>query len=89
VAPGPAPVLYDGIDAASCLYRWWDNRSCLEHGVPMLYEMTPAQIAEAKAANARLAIHDSVALRARIAARAESERLTVRVDLQDVEDFTW
>lgn len=79
-------VLYDGIDSDSCLYRWWDNRSCLESGTPILYEMTPAQIAEAKACHARVYAHDREALRAKVKESAERERNVVRVEIQDWED---
>lgn len=83
-APVPTP-LFDGITSVACLNRWRDNRSCIEHGGTPLYDMTPAQITEGK----RMFTGTwSAKLRAKLAASAAAERLTVLVD-QDPDDIPW
>lgn len=83
-APVPTP-LFDGITSVACLNRWRDNRSCIEHGGTPLYDMTPAQITEGK----RMFTGTwSAKLRAKLAASAAAERLTVYVD-QDPDDIPW
>lgn len=84
----PPIHLVDGLTVESCLLRWWDNRSCLERGSPLLYDMTPAQIVEAKAENDRAAARDHAELRRRVEESKERERVQIVVD-QDVEVDPW
>ena len=80
----PQPTLHDGLTAGQCLFRWWDNRALLERGAPLLYDMTPAQIAVAKAEHAmETGQSESARLRAKLAESRERDRNRVVVDLQD------
>lgn len=85
----PAPTLYDGLTLGACYRRWFDNRAALERGEPIV-SMTTEQIAAAKSvyASAPGKIH-SFALRARISAAKERERLSVTYCEVDVEDEPW
>ena len=84
------PTLYDGLSDAICYQRWKSNRHQVENGAPLLFSLTPAQVAVAKHAWSReFGASLSAQLRAKIAASREAERLTVRVELQCEEDFEW
>lgn len=92
VQPVLDPELYDGLTSDQCLFQWWDNRSCIERGYPLLYAMTPEQIAAAKCAHAmETGQSESAALRAKVeASEAERKRREVSVCLQvDAEDVPW
>jgi len=74
VAKSPAPTLYDGVPLALLLEKDETQRRETWDG----YRFTPSQ-------RAAISAHWSAQLRAKIAASAEAERLTVRVDLQEDE----
>lgn len=76
-------TLYDGLDSISCWYKWCDNRACLERGAPLLYKMTPAQIAAAKGRQFAISEQHSEQLRARIDAARERERVRVQAPDDD------
>jgi hypothetical protein len=86
-----SPVLYDGLTAAECLRRWLENRTSIETGHPMRHAtLTLDQIAAGRRFYTLSTYHShAVELRAKVAASAESERLTVRVDLDDLDGEPW